>query len=139
MLDTSPSLTPNTVALAWPPATERCSWWPGGAGTWGIDEKATGPCRGSPPGPVPDGTGDRTTARAETERTFGGTVRGMARAMTEDEWHRFVMEGTRTGKLATVRKDGSPSVVPIWFVLDDGGACIVHDRFRIGEGPGHAA
>jgi PPOX class probable F420-dependent enzyme len=45
----------------------------------------------------------------------------MARAMTEDEWKRFVMEGTRTGKLATVRKDGSPHVVPIWFVLDDDG------------------
>jgi PPOX class probable F420-dependent enzyme len=26
--------------------------------------------------------------------------------------------GTRTGKLATVRLDGRPHVVPIWFVLD---------------------
>ena len=58
------------------------------------------------------------------ERPLGGTVRGMARTMTEDEWRRFVMEGTRTGKLATVRKDGSPSVVPIWFVLDDDGAFV---------------
>jgi nitroimidazol reductase NimA-like FMN-containing flavoprotein (pyridoxamine 5'-phosphate oxidase superfamily) len=24
-----------------------------------------------------------------------------------------------TGKLATVKEDGSPHVVPIWFVLDD--------------------
>lgn len=38
--------------------------------------------------------------------------------MTEDEWRSFVSEGTRTGKLAIVRKDGSPHVVPIWFVLD---------------------
>jgi PPOX class probable F420-dependent enzyme len=30
----------------------------------------------------------------------------------------FLMEGTRTGKLATVRADGRPHVVPIWFVLD---------------------
>jgi len=30
------------------------------------------------------------------------------------------MQGTLTGKLATVKKDGSPHVVPIWFVLDDG-------------------
>lgn len=28
------------------------------------------------------------------------------------------MKGTFTGKLATVKKDGSPHVVPIWFVLD---------------------
>ena len=28
------------------------------------------------------------------------------------------MQGTFTGKLATVKKDGSSHVVPIWFVLD---------------------
>ena len=26
--------------------------------------------------------------------------------------------GTRTGKLATTRRDGRPHVVPVWFVLD---------------------
>jgi PPOX class probable F420-dependent enzyme len=30
----------------------------------------------------------------------------------------FLLKGTRTGKLATVRADGRPHVVPIWFVLD---------------------
>lgn len=30
----------------------------------------------------------------------------------------FLTKGTRTGKLATVRPDGRPHVVPIWFVLD---------------------
>ena len=30
----------------------------------------------------------------------------------------FLMEGTRTGKLATVRADGRAHVVPVWFVLD---------------------
>jgi PPOX class probable F420-dependent enzyme len=30
----------------------------------------------------------------------------------------FLLQDTRTGKLATVRKDGRPHVVPIWFVLD---------------------
>jgi PPOX class probable F420-dependent enzyme len=30
----------------------------------------------------------------------------------------FLLEGTRTGKLATVRADGRPHVVPIWFILD---------------------
>jgi hypothetical protein len=31
---------------------------------------------------------------------------------------KFLSYGTRTGKLATVRSDGSPHVVPVWFVLD---------------------
>ena len=38
--------------------------------------------------------------------------------MTLDEWRGFVMQGTRTGMLATVRSDGRPHVAPIWFVLD---------------------
>jgi PPOX class probable F420-dependent enzyme len=39
-------------------------------------------------------------------------------AMSETEWRDFVTTGTRTGKLATTRRDGRPHVVPIWFVLD---------------------
>jgi PPOX class probable F420-dependent enzyme len=42
----------------------------------------------------------------------------MSRPMTHDEWRAFVLAGTRTGKVGVVRKDGSPHVVPIWFVLD---------------------
>ncbi|MFD5778658.1 PPOX class F420-dependent oxidoreductase [Streptomyces sp. NPDC126933] len=42
----------------------------------------------------------------------------MAKNMSKDEWHAFVSEGTRTGKLSTVRADGSPHIAPIWFVLD---------------------
>jgi PPOX class probable F420-dependent enzyme len=38
--------------------------------------------------------------------------------MSADEARAFLSAGTRTGKLATVRADGSPHVVPIWFVLD---------------------
>ena len=30
----------------------------------------------------------------------------------------FLLRGTHTGKLATVRADGRPHVVPIWFHLD---------------------
>ncbi len=41
----------------------------------------------------------------------------MAREMSRDEWHAFVMEGTRTGKLAVTRTNGAPHVVPVWFVL----------------------
>jgi nitroimidazol reductase NimA-like FMN-containing flavoprotein (pyridoxamine 5'-phosphate oxidase superfamily) len=29
------------------------------------------------------------------------------------------MQSTFTGKLATIKKDGHPHVVPIWFVLDE--------------------
>ncbi|MBW3603886.1 MAG: PPOX class F420-dependent oxidoreductase [Actinobacteria bacterium] len=30
----------------------------------------------------------------------------------------YLMGGTRTGHLATVREDGRPHVAPVWFVLD---------------------
>ncbi len=38
--------------------------------------------------------------------------------MTKEEYSTFLLEGTKTGKLATVRDDGRPHVVPIWFVMD---------------------
>ncbi|MEU8977123.1 PPOX class F420-dependent oxidoreductase [Streptomyces sp. NPDC048309] len=42
----------------------------------------------------------------------------MAKKMTDEEWRAFVSHGTRTGKLSTVRADGSPHVAPIWFLVD---------------------
>lgn len=42
----------------------------------------------------------------------------MAEKMTRDQWQAFLSEGARTGKLSTVRADGSPHVAPVWFVLD---------------------
>ena len=41
--------------------------------------------------------------------------------MTPAEWREFLLAGTRTGKLATVRPDGRPHVAPVWFVLDGDG------------------
>jgi PPOX class probable F420-dependent enzyme len=38
--------------------------------------------------------------------------------MSGDELNQFLSAGTRTGKLATTRADGSPHVAPIWFILD---------------------
>jgi PPOX class probable F420-dependent enzyme len=38
--------------------------------------------------------------------------------MVGDELNRFLSFGTRTGKLATVRADGSPHIAPVWFILD---------------------
>jgi len=38
--------------------------------------------------------------------------------MTEEEYMAFLLGGTKTGKLATVRQDGRPHVVPVWFHMD---------------------
>jgi len=38
--------------------------------------------------------------------------------MPMEECKRFLLSPVRTGKLATVRKDGRPHVVPVWFDLD---------------------
>jgi PPOX class probable F420-dependent enzyme len=40
--------------------------------------------------------------------------------MSKKEIRKFLMQGTFTGKLATIKKDGSSHIVPIWFVLDRG-------------------
>ena len=42
----------------------------------------------------------------------------MARDMTDDERRAFLLEGTRTGKVAWVSPKGNVHVAPIWFVLD---------------------
>ena len=38
--------------------------------------------------------------------------------MSKAEYMAFLNEPARCGKLATVREDGRPHVVPIWFILD---------------------
>jgi PPOX class probable F420-dependent enzyme len=48
--------------------------------------------------------------------------------MSKREIKRFLMQGTMTAKLATVKKDKSPHIAPVWFVLDES-----HTRGRIGE------
>ncbi|MGH9974655.1 MAG: PPOX class F420-dependent oxidoreductase [Nitrososphaeraceae archaeon] len=45
-------------------------------------------------------------------------------AMSKDELISFLSQGTFTAKLATVKENGSPHVVPLWFVLDDEGNII---------------
>ena len=40
------------------------------------------------------------------------------RTMTPEEIRAFLLEGTRTAALATVRTDGRPHVAPVWFTLD---------------------
>ena len=41
--------------------------------------------------------------------------------MSREQWWAFASSGTRTGKIAVVRANGAPHVVPIWFVLDSDG------------------
>ena len=41
------------------------------------------------------------------------------RRMNDAEIRAFLTFGTRTGKLAVTRLDGSPMVVPVWFAVDD--------------------
>jgi PPOX class probable F420-dependent enzyme len=40
------------------------------------------------------------------------------REMTGEEYREFMLSGTRTAKLSTVRSDGRPHVAPVWFVMD---------------------
>ncbi len=40
------------------------------------------------------------------------------REMTDAETKEFLLDGTRTGKLAWVSQSGAPHVAPIWFILD---------------------
>ena len=39
--------------------------------------------------------------------------------MSKDETRNFLLQGTITGKLGTINKNGTLHVVPIWFTLDD--------------------
>ena len=39
--------------------------------------------------------------------------------MSKNETKKFLIQGTFTAKITTVNIDGSPHVVPVWFVLDE--------------------
>ena len=44
--------------------------------------------------------------------------------MTKDEIRRFLLQGTFTGKLGTINKNGTTHIVPIWYTLDEEGNII---------------
>ena len=44
--------------------------------------------------------------------------------MPKDEIKNFILQGTFTGKLGTINKDGTPHVVPIWYTVDGEGNII---------------
>ncbi len=39
--------------------------------------------------------------------------------MTKDEIRNFLLQGTLTGKLGTINKNGTTHVVPIWYTVDE--------------------
>ena len=49
--------------------------------------------------------------------------------MKEDEIRRFLLQGTFTGKLGTINKNGTTHIVPILYTLDEQGDII----FNIGD------
>ena len=55
------------------------------------------------------------------------------RRLGDEEIRAFLTAGTRTGKLAVTRLDGSPMVVPVWFAVDDDGTLLFttwHDTIK---------
>ena len=52
------------------------------------------------------------------------------RSLTDTEVRAFLLEGTRTAKLSVVRKDGSPFVTPVWFLLEDDGSVVFETERR---------
>jgi nitroimidazol reductase NimA-like FMN-containing flavoprotein (pyridoxamine 5'-phosphate oxidase superfamily) len=53
--------------------------------------------------------------------------------MSKTEIRKFLMQDTLTGKLATLKKNRSPHVVPIWFILDDNNNNNSSSRDRVGD------
>ena len=51
------------------------------------------------------------------------------RTLDDEQIRAFLLEGTRTAKLAVVRKDGSPLVTPVWFLVEADGTIV----FTTGE------
>ncbi|WP_028647702.1 PPOX class F420-dependent oxidoreductase [Nocardiopsis sp. CNT312] len=47
--------------------------------------------------------------------------------MTDPEVRAFLLEGTRTGKLAYTAADGRPLVAPVWFTVE-GGEIVLNTR-----------
>ena len=58
----------------------------------------------------------------------------VSREMSTEEARAFLGAGARTGKLAVVRRDGAPFVVPVWFVVDDDGSLVFNTGARTVKG-----
>jgi PPOX class probable F420-dependent enzyme len=63
------------------------------------------------------------------QRSDAPAVRGLVRTLDAEQIRAFLTEGTRTAKVAVVRKDGSPLVTPVWFLVEVDGTIV----FTTGE------
>jgi hypothetical protein len=46
------------------------------------------------------------------------------RSLDDEQIRTFLAQGARTAKLAVIRKDGSPLVTPVWFLVDLDGTIV---------------
>jgi hypothetical protein len=46
------------------------------------------------------------------------------RTLDDEQIRSFLMEGTRTAKVAVVRQDGSPLVTPVWVLVEGDGTIV---------------
>jgi PPOX class probable F420-dependent enzyme len=53
-----------------------------------------------------------------------GYLARTVRTLGEPELRAFLLAGTRTAKVAVVRRDGSPLVTPVWFLPDEDGSIV---------------
>jgi PPOX class probable F420-dependent enzyme len=67
---------------------------------------------------VVDADDDHVLGPHGIQRTVEPRGGRMARDLSADERREFLLEGTRTGKVATTRADGRPHVTTVWFTLD---------------------
>lgn len=57
--------------------------------------------------------------------------------MTKDEIRNFLLQGTLTGKLGTINKDGTPHVVPIWYTVGEEDNIVFNTGGKISKGQKH--
>jgi len=51
----------------------------------------------------------------------------MSKSLFSDRQRAF-LETPRIGRLATLRRDGSPHIAPVWFAFEDGAFLVLTDR-----------
>lgn len=56
------------------------------------------------------------------------------RTLDDEQIRAFLTEGTRTAKVAVVRKDGSPLVTPVWFLVESDGTIVFTTGKRTAKG-----
>jgi PPOX class probable F420-dependent enzyme len=66
----------------------------------------------------------RRTILSVSSGTTSPVPSSFLRTLDAEQIRAFLMEGTRTAKVAVVRKDGSPLVTPVWFLVESDGTIV---------------